>query len=223
MIGVPFRVVALDFDGVLVDSSEAKMAAYADVFAQYPEHAAALAMLRHDDWSLNRVQFFERAVPLVFGLSAEGHLVTRLVTALSDAMVARVGGCASMPGVEQLFAAIGGAPVYLVSKTPQDDLLRILDARRLQACFAGVFGCPPHSKADALRAIVTRERVAAIEVFFTGDDPTDAEAAAEAGVAFAFTSARHAPPRDVRSFATLAELAPWLASHLASSECRFTA
>jgi phosphoglycolate phosphatase-like HAD superfamily hydrolase len=176
------RAIALDFDGVFVDSLEAKRTAYLDVFDRYPAHCATLTRLRDADPAANRVVFLRRAVDEVFGTPGNEALYSELLADLSSAMTRRVSECPEIRGAQRLLAALERWPVYIVSLTPQDDLRAIVHARGLTPRCRDVYGCPPYSKPDALLAIVARERLPSPDTLLVvGDSASDVAAARAIG------------------------------------------
>ena len=177
-------VVAFDFDGVLVDSEASKALAYADVFAGYADVAAALMRARLADPSANRVEFFTQALRSVLGKPDDERELVRLLAELSDAMVRRVSACRAVPAASALWQRWAGARRYIVSLTPQADLRRIVDARQLGIDASCVFGCPPWSKEQAFREIVSREKTSPDNLLVIGDSLSDADAARAVGAQF---------------------------------------
>ncbi len=179
-------MLALDFDGVIVDSEAAKRQAFDDVFELYPEHAPALRELRNTDLSANRVSFFNLCVQEVFGAETEPEArFTTLMSQLSDAMTRRVAACPAISGVAAFLDRHAHLPQYLVSLTPIDNLRAILEQRQLLGQFRGYFGRPPYSKEEAFRTIIESEAIPPESLLVIGDSLSDAESAAMVGAQFA--------------------------------------
>jgi phosphoglycolate phosphatase-like HAD superfamily hydrolase len=75
-------------------------------------------------------------------------------------------------------------PLYISSVTPQNELLKIVRARKFDPFFVEVFGDPPCRKTDAIRMVLERERLLPSDVVFVGDSVPDYRAAIESGVEF---------------------------------------
>jgi phosphoglycolate phosphatase len=73
--------------------------------------------------------------------------------------------------------------LFIVSGTPQEELVRIVDRRGLARHFAGVFRSPAE-KPELIRDILGRYRLAAAACVFVGDAMTDHDAAEACGVPF---------------------------------------
>lgn len=178
------RVVALDFDGVLVDSNEAKRLAYDDVFGAFPSDQPALARLRQTAPALNRVEFFTRALSEIWHGRPDAPTLEQCLSALGHAMVARVSACPEVAGSQRLWAQWPGATMAIVSLTPQADLRPIVERRGYVIAPELVFGCPPWSKVAALRALLERECATPHELLVVGDSRSDERAAVEVGARF---------------------------------------
>ena len=89
-----------------------------------------------------------------------------------------------VPGAEALLQALlGRLPMFIISGTPQEELVRIVDRRDLSRYFAGVFGSP-REKPEVIDEILTRNRFAAAACVFIGDAMTDYLAARACDVPF---------------------------------------
>ena len=187
------RVVALDFDGVLVDSVAAKNRAYVDAFERYPEVRRELLRLRLNEPHLNRVEFFDRAHETVWRGAPGAPSRAEFLEAMSDAMVDRVSACPSMEGADRLWRAWPNATMAIVSLTPESDLRRIVRRRGYPVAEHRVFGCPPWSKSRALREILHVEAIPPGAMLVVGDSPSDAVVAGEVGATYRGVGTGSAP------------------------------
>ncbi len=180
----PLRAVILDFDGVLIESNGLKTQAFERVFARFPEHAEHMVAYHHAHVPKSRFAKFAYLATERLGRPANDPVIAELAAAFSMEMMRLIEGCPLVPGAAEFLSTVGArVPLYLASMTPQEELLRILDHRGLAAAFAGVYGCPPWPKAEAIRQILALI-CTSDGVLFVGDSAGDQKAARETGVEF---------------------------------------
>jgi phosphoglycolate phosphatase-like HAD superfamily hydrolase len=89
-----------------------------------------------------------------------------------------------VPGARALLEALSDRlDSWVVSATPQNELERIIEKRRLGHYFRGVHGAPP-AKAETFATLLARHGLAPHEVLAIGDGLSDYRAAEAAGVHF---------------------------------------
>ena len=179
------RAIILDFDGVLVESNEAKTRAFKDLFALYPAYRDAMMDYHLANYSRPRMMKFEHYVYELMGRPGDAEMVQTVARQFSEFVVRRVVACPDVPGAWAFLEGFSGhVPLYISSVTPQDELRRIVHARGIGSFFVEVFGDPPYTKQDAIRAVLTREKLLPSEVIFVGDSASDYRAAVDAGLEF---------------------------------------
>ena len=178
------RALILDFDGVILESNGLKTAAFARVFARFPEHAEAMMAYHHAHVSESRVLKFRHLVTALLGRAADDPLVTELGEAFSADMRRQLASCPLVPGADAFLAAVHGRlPVYLASVTPQGELDAMLAERGLARFFTRVYGCPPWTKPGAVADIIAAEG-GRDGILLVGDSAGDQRAAAANGIEF---------------------------------------
>ena len=179
------RAVILDFDGVLVESNEEKTHAFEDLFALYPAYRDSMMAHHLANYSCPRMIKFEHYVYELMGRPGDVEMVQTMARQFSEFVVRRVVACPDVPGARAFLDEFSPqVPLYVSSVTPQDELRKLVHARGIDSFFVEVFGDPPCKKADAIRAVLTREKLSPSEVVFVGDSASDYRAAVEAEVEF---------------------------------------
>ena len=179
------RAIILDFDGVLVESNEAKTRAFEDLFALYPAYREAMMTYHLANYSRPRMVKFEHYVYELMGRSGDVEMVQTMARRFSEFVVRRVVTCPGVPGAREFLEEFSRqVPLYISSVTPQDELREIVRARGIDSFLVEVFGDPPCSKLDAIRTVLTREKLLPLEAIFVGDSASDYRAAVEAGLKF---------------------------------------
>ena len=180
----PLRAVIFDFDGVILDSNDLKTAAFREVFARFPDHAAAMMAYHHDHVSQSRYAKFAHLVEERLGRKGDQRTIDRLADDFAAVLRTQMDHCRFVPGAREMLDELSPrVPLYLASVTPEPELERLLAVHEIRHHFTRVFGCPPWNKPDAVGAIV-REVGGPQGVVLVGDSAGDQRAAAAHAVAF---------------------------------------
>jgi HAD superfamily hydrolase (TIGR01549 family) len=203
--------ILFDFDGVIVESADIKIAAFRALYQQYGEPVVAQVIEHHlRNGGISRRQKIRYCHRTLLGIElapAELEaLCQRFAALVEDAVVA----APFVPGAEAVLARHAGRlPMFVISGTPQDELSRIVARRGLADYFVEVHGSPPE-KPPILTGILQRHRLTAQRTIFIGDATTDYEAARVCGIPFLGRVApgdRNRFPPDTRLIVDLTQLA----------------
>lgn len=172
---------ALDFDGVVLESVDVKLAAFKSLFAGRA-NAARIAAYLEEHNGVDRYTKFRHIWTEMLGLAYDADVEARLDAEFNALVFDAVCACPFVPGAEGFLNGTK-LPLYVVSAMPLRDLRLIVERRGLTPRFRGLYGAPGR-KADQLREILGREGLAPDRLAFVGDSPNDYKAAREAGVRF---------------------------------------
>jgi len=171
------KVIALDFDGTLVESNQIKDRAFETIFSEWPEHTKSMMQrhLTHD--SIERGEKFRYFVEEVLALPGQNDLIEKLSSRFGQLTKEAIIECPYVKGAFEFLEYIRNrVSVYLVSATPQLDLEQIIKARGLGGYFKDVYGAPIQ-KDETLKNIILLEKVSVDEILFIGDSPEDQQSA----------------------------------------------
>ena len=178
------RVVVLDFDGVVIESNDAKTEAFRDVFSAYPDHLDAMMRYHAEHVSVTRFAKFDHLLERL-GRRGDDRLRATLADEFSRRAEDRIAAVPMVPGAAEFLEEFQSrVALYLASVTPQADLDRTLARRGLARFFRAAYGCPPWTKPGAVLDVLRRENCPPSSAVLVGDSPGDQKAAAESGVAF---------------------------------------
>jgi phosphoglycolate phosphatase-like HAD superfamily hydrolase len=175
------RVVALDFDGVVVESVGLKLEAFKRLFSGHPRSPEIWRYLEEQN-GIDRFTKFRFIWTQMLGRRYDSEVEARLDSEFSGMVLEAVARCPFVAGAEAFLRGTT-LPLYVVSAMPLRELRLIVERRELADFFRGLYGSPGR-KADQLREILAVEKAAASEMAFVGDSVGDRKAAAEAGVHF---------------------------------------
>jgi phosphoglycolate phosphatase-like HAD superfamily hydrolase len=179
-----YRAVILDFDGTIVESVESKSEGFRALFQHQPEHVEAIIDLHVSQGGRSRYEKFALIYrDILQRTPREGEfaeLGERFASLVVDAVVTSPFVCGALAFLEEFATQL---PLIVVSGTPQDELLHILDRRRLTRFFAEAHGSP-YSKESIVRELLERRAWPPGELLFIGDAMSDFEAASATGLCF---------------------------------------
>lgn len=178
------RAIIFDFDGVILDSVDIKTRVFQTLFADWPEHLAAITDLHLRLGGISRFVKFDMIYRDILGLPLSPELQAELGDRFSRLVEAGILNCPMIAGAAEFLAAHAGSlPCFVASGTPQAELLAITKRRKLDAYFREIHGSP-RDKLAIVRDLLARHSLAATDAVFVGDAMTDHEAAAVTGVRF---------------------------------------
>jgi len=174
-----------DFDGVLVDSVEVKTDAFATLFTPFGTDVVQRVVDHHRrHGGMNRFEKIRRYYLEFLGRSLEEDEITDLCAQFSRLVVEKVIAAPEIAGVREFlneYAVV--KPCFVVSATPQDELLEIINRRGWSANFKNIRGAPA-SKKDNLSSLLGEEGLHGVKCLYFGDSSADYLAARDCGVPF---------------------------------------
>jgi len=178
------KVIALDFDGTLVESNNIKDEAFEEIFSDWPQYQHTIIRWCLANNSMDRRAKCRHFVEQILCLKGRDDLVNNLVARYGELTNQAVSQCDFVIGAKEFLEYFHGKfPVYLLSATLQEELDKIISARDLNKFFHSIYGAPIN-KTLVLKTLATLNSATANEVLFIGDSPEDLFAAEKAGVQF---------------------------------------
>lgn len=187
------QIIVFDLDGTLIESNGVKTQAFADLYAEYGEDIVAQVIdyhLTHEGISrVEKIQYFHERL-------LKRKLSEQEVKALGEKFSAltynKVLATPMVDGAEDFInnCLANRIKLYVASATPQEELTKIITARKLNNCFDGIYGSPI-SKAEAIKIIIKNNAVSPKNVLMIGDAMADYCAAEKNQVAFCLRINEH--------------------------------
>ena len=188
MIFDNYSTVCFDFDGVVVESSYLKTAAYKSLFEKYcPEKIDAIMDYHLQNSGIVRYKKIKDICEKIIGMEYTAEVEKKMVAEYEDDIFRKVCECPEVPGAEKLLQNLKNSDkkIFIVSGTPDSELKKIIEARKLKKYFDGVYG-GSKSKEFWLSKIICETNISNKEMIFIGDGLNDYEAARDCRVDFIF-------------------------------------
>jgi phosphoglycolate phosphatase-like HAD superfamily hydrolase len=197
LAGLPRRpdALLLDFDGVILASAEIKARAFAEVYAgAEPAALAAVMAYQRLHGGVSRREKFAHFETAIFGRPATPERIEDLSRRFAEIVFERVLDAPFVPGAEAFLQATRReSRLFLVSGTPQGELVEVLAARGLSNFFEGVVGAPTR-KMVAFSRILREIGLPPARALAIGDASTELLAARSLGVPFLWVAYEAARP-----------------------------
>lgn len=172
--------VVLDMDGVVLDSESIKLAAFHDLFADYPDHLEAIDQYNRQQRGVPRRQKFDYVLSQIIHLPPGPEILDKLSEQYSQHIRAQMLQAPLVSGVAE-FLNQPEFSFYLNSSAPLDEIEQVLAIKGIRQFFKQAFGYPA-AKREVLAQL--GQDYSPGHVTFFGDALADFEAAQVAGVDF---------------------------------------
>lgn len=184
--------VFFDFDGVLAETSEIKVQAFAELYREHgPEVVEAVVEHHLAHEGISRITKIRHCHKTLLGIDLTENALAELGARFSAMVENAVVASDWVPGAQEfLDRHLGRFGMFVVSGTPQDELRRITARRRMDHYFVSVRGSPP-TKEPIIREVLAGEGVPPERAVFVGDAMTDHDAALAVGLRFVGRVAPH--------------------------------
>ncbi|MCX6701242.1 MAG: HAD family hydrolase [Methanomicrobiales archaeon] len=176
--------IILDFDGVILESVTVKTEAFRTLFSFVPEHVDEIVQFHKDNGGMSRFDKFQYIYKNILKEDLTQSKFNELSKKFVDIVFKEVIKAPYVPGAKEFLETYHSKiPLYVVSATPEEELIQIIQKRGMSHYFKKVFGAP-RKKAECISEIVKLTGSPPEYVIFIGDAKNDFEAARAAGVRF---------------------------------------
>ena len=167
------KVIALDFDGTLVESNHIKDRAFETIFSEWPEHKEAMLEWHRSRNTIDRREKFRYFVEKVLCQWGDEELINQLTDKFTELTRQAIVNCPMVAGAQNfLDEHLNKAPLFLISATPQNELDEILERRGLRRYFKRTYGAPIN-KVAVLKKIMIDKKASPNEMLYIGDSLED--------------------------------------------------
>jgi|TARA_Y100000310_G_C20562330_1_gene753674 phosphoglycolate phosphatase-like HAD superfamily hydrolase len=170
--------IIFDFDGVIAESVQVKIDAFAMLYNQYgPEivkkvvehHETNGGMSRFEKIKFYHESFLNKTIP--------EKEITDLANQFSDFVVEKIIAAPFVPGaLEYIQKSYEQVKLFISTGTPTEEMQRILEKKNIAHYFTAVFGSP-EKKTVHVNNIISKYKLSPDEMLFIGDSNSDMDAA----------------------------------------------
>jgi phosphoglycolate phosphatase-like HAD superfamily hydrolase len=188
------KVLAFDFDGVILESVSVKDQAVLDLFADLPlQKCRRILDLHHQNPGIARKERMTLFLEKGLGKEARMEEVASLLDRFAGLIWKGLMSCPEVNGIRNFLRIHANIPKYIVSAAPQEEVNAVAEKREFAGYFHRILGAPS-KKTELLKKIIEIEKVRPDYVLFIGDKISDYKAAQSAGVTFVGSSMPNNPP-----------------------------
>jgi len=178
------KLIVLDFDGVVVESTDIKTEAFRKLFSDHPKHVDAIVEYHKEHAGVSRYEKFSHIYENILKQPLNEKKLAELGRRFSALVVEEIKACPLVPGaLEFLENYSKKVKLFIASSTPEEELRYLVKARGMQKYFREAYGTPAKKYEIALQ-IIKEEGVEKKETLFVGDSLADYMGAKKAGTPF---------------------------------------
>lgn len=179
------KTIIFDVDGVVIESADIKTKAFALMFRdEFPELVDQFVAYHLEHMGVSRYEKFKHFYRNILKQPLSPAREAELGERFSEIVFNEVIKAPLVKGVQQFLDANHKKyNCFVVSGTPEDELVKVLQKRKLAGYFKEIHGSPP-LKTEITKTILKRFNYNPREVVFVGDADTDRRAAHAAQVWF---------------------------------------
>lgn len=176
--------IILDFDGVILESVSIKTEAFRTLFSFVPEHLEEIVQFHRDNGGMSRFDKFRYIYNKILKKDLTQKKFEELSENFATIVFKEVRKAPFVPGVQEFLNTYQAKiPLYVISATPEKELIQIIQQRGMFHYFKKVFGSP-RKKSECIKEILNHTDISPNSVIFVGDAKNDLDAARSAGVRF---------------------------------------
>ncbi|TGV69838.1 HAD family hydrolase, partial [Mesorhizobium sp. M00.F.Ca.ET.149.01.1.1] len=136
--------IIFDFDGVILDSAEIKAEAFAEIYSGYGQQwREPILSYQRLHGGISRREKFDHFDKQIVGSAPTVERLALLSKRFSEIVFEKILAAPFIPGARELLEkATGRSRLFVVSGTPQQELVEVIGQRALDHYFELVIGAP---------------------------------------------------------------------------------
>ena len=178
------KAIVFDFDGIILESSEIKTAAFMKMFENESEEIQKNMYKYHlNHMGFSRQRKFEYYYTEIKRQAIPKGRITKMSEQYSSLVLSEVIKASFVPGMPSFLDRMSAKyALYIATGTPNDEITTITEKRGLVKYFRGIYGSS--ATKEAIINIILLKGYHPYEIVFFGDAESDRVSALNAGVHF---------------------------------------
>jgi beta-phosphoglucomutase-like phosphatase (HAD superfamily) len=178
------EAVFFDFDGVLVESAEIKTNAFKELFKDFPEFIPSILDYHREHAGVSRYKKISWIYENIIGESLTESKLHNLANNFSHLVKQKVIEAPWVRGAIPLLHFLNEQrKCFVVSGTPEEELIEIISKRNAEGFFDDICGAPA-TKTENVKKLIDKFKLNAEKCVFIGDAQTDKDAADSCNMQF---------------------------------------
>ena len=178
------KAIIFDFDGVILDSIDAKTQAFVELYEQYGKAVVQQVVKHHEaNGGISRFEKIRHYHSNFLGIELTERETDNIANQFSQFVLNKVLSSPYVPGAEKFMKNNTKFDLFISTGTPQEEIEYILHQKNIQQYFCQVFGSPT-SKGFHIKKILSDTSLLPSEIIFVGDSMVDYYAAKSNSVTF---------------------------------------
>jgi len=165
--------IIFDFDGVLAESVNIKSEAFYNLYLPFGLEIAEKVRNHHlENGGMSRFKKFKYYHDIFLNKLLDDSGLKELVDTFSSMVINEVVAAEEVKGASTFLNETNHLIYWIVSATPQEEIVEIIKCREMDDYFEKVYGSP-RSKSDCVAEILVDNNLNPNEVVFVGDANSD--------------------------------------------------
>jgi len=200
------KLIITDFDGVILNSEPAKDLAYKECFSFFPQQVDEFMSYHFENATVGRYEKFKYFYENILKIKYTDDCRKWISDRFNEIAYEKVCSSSFIPGALEFIKNFSKKlPIWIVTGTPKDELVRVLKKLDINKYFEKVFSTPPN-KSEILSKVLCDANISSEETVFIGDMNNDLNSAKDNGIPFigietteVFSGPRIAQIKDLKS------------------------
>ena len=180
-----FQAILFDFDGVLCECMDVKTEAFAQMFEPFGEDIVEKVVNHHVKYGgISRYKKIDYYYKEYLNKDISEEKLNELAQVFSDLVLEKVIASPLVKGVKEFLEKYyKKLDLYVISGTPQEELIKIVEKKDMKKYFKSVLGSPVRKPEHAKR-IISENGYDIDKVLYVGDSFSDYKDSQAAGIQF---------------------------------------